>query len=338
MLATSVARIDTTRQELVFDTGRALKVERVLLATGARARMPGIRGMHLPGVATLRTADDANQLCRQWQAGQRLVIVGGGLIGCEVATTARKLGLDVSILEDSEELLQRVLGHRIGRWCRQRLEALGISVRLRTSVVEFTGTDRITGVVDADGRILPADSVIVSVGAACNTTVAELAGIDCAHGITVDDCGRTKVPGIFAAGDAASWPLRTGGRRSLGTYINSQRQAVAAASAMLGKPRPSPQLPLSWTEIAGHHIQVVGDIAGRGEYVTRGDLEDGPTLLFRLDSGEVQAAVSIDAPREFAMATRLVDAGARTTPEVLGDTGIELRTLYQPARKQAATP
>ncbi|PVG83182.1 pyridine nucleotide-disulfide oxidoreductase [Nocardioides gansuensis] len=336
VLDRTVERLDLGRRELVLDGGVALMADRVLLATGARARAAAIPGSELPGVATLRTANDTYELRRQWRPGQHLVVVGGGLIGCEVATTARKLGLDVTVIEASDELLQRVLGRRIGRWCRQRLEELGVAIRLNTGVAEFTGTDRLTGVIDTAGQVLSADSVIVCVGAEPETTLAEQAGLHCSRGVVVNDFGGTSAEGIFAAGDVASWPLRTGGRRSLETYINSQREAASVATAMLGRPIPAPQIPLSWTEIAGHHIQMVGDIEGSGEYVARGDLDDGPALLFRLDNGHVAAAVSVGAPRDFAMASRLVDAGVQVSQEALADADVELRQLYQAARSNAA--
>lgn len=336
VLDTTVVRLDVGHRELVLSNGVSINVDRVLLATGARARATTVPGAQLPGVVTLRTAHDTYELRRQWRPGQHVVVVGGGLIGCEVATTARKLGLDVTVLEASDELLQRVLGRRIGRWCRQRLEELGVAVQLNTGVAEFTGTDRLIGVIDTAGSVLSADSVIVCVGAEPETTIAEEAGLRCSRGVVVNDSGGTGAEGVFAAGDAASWPLRAGGRRSLETYINSQKQAVTVASAMLGSPIHSPQVPLSWTEIAGRHIQMVGDIEGSGSFVARGSLDDGPALLFRVDNGRVKAAISVGAPREFATATRLVDADVQVNQEALADSDVELRKLYQTARREAA--
>lgn len=332
-----VERLDVSGSALVLSDGVALQADRILLATGARARAADLPGADLPGVATLRSSGDAYALREHWRPGQHLVVVGGGLIGCEVATTARKLGLDVTIVESSDELLQRVLGRRLGRWCRHRLEDLGVAVRLGTGVREFTGTSQVTGVVDTSGQPLPADSVIVCVGAQPETTLAEQAGLRCGRGVLVDEVGSTSVDGVFAAGDVASWPLRAGGRRSLETYLNSQKQAATAASAMLGRPSPSPQVPLSWTEIAGHYIQIVGDIDGLGEHVTRGDFDEGPALFFRVgDDGGVAAAVAVSAQRDFAVASRLVDGGIVVSPEALADTDVELRELYRTARSTAA--
>lgn len=329
----TVVQLDLTRMEVRLDDDRYLRADRILLATGARARVPAIAVGAPSGVNTLRTARDVQRLRQQWQSGQRLIVVGGGLIGCEVATTARKLGLEVTIVEAADELLQRVLGRRVGGWCRTRLEELGISVILSTGVADFEGTDMITAVTTSDGRRLEADGALLCVGAEPEVRIAERAGLACHRGISVDDRGATAIEGVFAAGDAASWPLQGGGRRSLETYINSQKEAAAVAGAMLGRDVHAPQLPVSWTEIAGHRVQMIGDIEGSGEYVMRGALGGGPAVLFRLDDGRLTAAVAVDAPRDFAPATRLVEWNAAVQPEILGDPATELRKLVRAAQK-----
>lgn len=329
----TVVQLDLTRMEVRLDDDRYLRADRILLATGARARVPAIAVGAPSGVNTLRTARDVQRLRQQWQSGQRLIVVGGGLIGCEVATTARKLGLEVTIVEAADELLQRVLGRQVGGWCRTRLEELGISVILSTGVADFEGTDMITAVTTSDGRHLEADGALLCVGAEPEVRIAERAGLACHRGISVDDRGATAIEGVFAAGDAASWPLQGGGRRSLETYINSQKEAAAVAGAMLGRDVHAPQLPVSWTEIAGHRVQMIGDIEGSGEYVMRGALDGGPALLFRLNDGRLTAAVAVDAPRDFAAATRLVERNAAVQPEILGDPATELRELVRAALK-----
>lgn len=327
-----VAQLDKSRRHLRFADGGDLFADQVLIATGAKARAPQLQGGALAGVGTLRTVADVFTLRERWQSGQRLVVVGGGLIGCEVASTAHKLGLEVTILEAADELLTRVVGRRLGAWCRQRLEELGVTVRLGTAVAEFVGNDRLAAVISADGAQYPAESALVCVGAEPAVALAESAGLRCSRGILVDASGRTASEGVFAAGDVASWPLRSGGRRSLETYLNSQKQGTAAALAMLGRPVSTPQVPLSWTEIAGHRLQMVGDLEGPGDLVARGRPGEEPAIIFRLVDGEVSAAVAVDAPRDFACALRLVETGAVVVPETLGDTTIPLRELQQATR------
>jgi biphenyl 2,3-dioxygenase ferredoxin reductase subunit len=175
-----------------------------------------------------------------------------------------------------------------------------------------------------------ADLVLVSIGADPADELARAAGIACARGVLVDATGASSCPQVFAAGDVAAWPLRGGGQRSLETYLNSQAQTEAAASAMLGKPVPALQVPTSWTEIAGHRIQMIGDAEGPGEIVLRGDAQNGqPLVLFRLLDGCVEAATAINAAKEFSVATRLVGARVPVSAGQLQDVGLNLRDLLK---------
>ena len=295
--------LDTAKREIRLDDGTTLTAGVIVAAMGSRARGCSLAGADLAGVATLRTLDDVDRLRRDWTPGMRLVVMGGGLIGCEVATTARKLGLDVTILEASDELLVRVLGRRVGAWIAQLVE------------------QRI------ENRRFDADAALICIGAEPADRLAREAGLICERGIVVDGRGATRAEGIFAVGDVASWPLRDGGRRSLETYLNAQRQAVAVAASILGKNEAAPQTPVSWTEIAGHRMQIGGDIEGPGEIVARGTLGAGPALLFRLQDGKVRAVVAVDAPRDFAVAIKLVEWEAHIPPEALEDSNMSLRDL-----------
>lgn len=334
-LGRRVSRLDVASRQIQFESGAALAYDRLLLATGARARRVAVRGCDLAGVHTLRDFADSLALRHALQTGQSLVIVGGGLIGCEVATTARKAGVKVTILEAGDELLLRVLGHRTGAWCRAELERLGVQVERNAQAACFEGEGRVRAVVCADGRRVAADLVLVSIGADPADELARAAGIACTRGVLVDATGASSCPQVFAAGDVAAWPLRGGGQRSLETYLNSQAQAETAASALLGQPVPVLQVPTSWTEIAGHRIQMIGDAEGPGEVVLRGDAQNGqPLVLFRVRNGCVEAATAIDAPKEFSVATRLVGARVPVCAGQLQDAGVNLRDLLK-ARPEA---
>lgn len=324
---TAAAAIDLQTRTVELDNGTRLVADRILIATGSEARCPALLGRDLTGVGTLRKLQDAERLRRDLMPGQQLVIVGGGLIGCEVATTARKLGLEVTILEATGELLQRVLGRGLGASCRRHLEALGISVVLNAGVARFEGRERLESVITVDDSRHPADHALICVGAAPATALASAAGLACDQGIVVDASGATSVEGIYAAGDVASWPLRSGGRRSLETYLNSQKQAAAAAAAMLGIPAPHLQVPLSWTEIAGHRLQMIGEIEGQGIIVERGDVEGGSGILFRLSEGKVQAAIAVESARDFSVAMRMVEDQSRIDAAILRDETISMRDV-----------
>ncbi|MFZ2661293.1 MAG: FAD-dependent oxidoreductase [Rhodoferax sp.] len=329
-LGRRVSRLDLASRQIQFESGAPLAYDRLLLTTGARARRVAIPGGDLAGIHTLRDLADSLALRQALQPGQSLVIVGGGLIGCEVATTARKVGVKVTLLEAGDELLLRVLGHRTGAWCRAELERLGVQVERQAQASHFEGEGRVRAVVCADGRRVAADLVLVSIGADPADELARTAGIACARGVLVDATGASSCPEVFAAGDVAAWPLRGGGQRSLETYLNSQAQAEAAASAMLGKPVPALQVPISWTEIAGHRIQMIGDAEGPGEIVLRGDAQNGqPLVLFRLLDGCVEAATAINATKEFSVATRLVGTRVPVSAGQLQDVGLNLRDLLK---------
>lgn len=329
MSGRSVTGLNVDTRTISLNDGSTLAADSIVIATGSRARRLAVPGSQLAGVVTLRTYDDVQPLRLGWTPATRLVIVGGGLIGCEVATTARKLGLKVTILETADELLVRVLGRRIGAWLRGLLTELGVQVNLGTGVAAFRGDGHLEEVVANDGRRFAADNALICIGAEPSDQLARQAGLACDGGVIVDDRGATLAEGVFAVGDAASWPLLDGGRRSLETYMNAQRQASAVAATIMGKSGSAPQVPVSWTEIAGHRMQMAGDIEGPGDFVLRGTLGDGAALLFRLRDGRVQAVVAVDAPRDFAMAARLVEARAALGPARLADLSNNMRDLVR---------
>lgn len=247
-----------------------------------------------------------------------------------MATSARKAGLEVTILECADELLTRVLGRQIGAWCREQLEAMGVRIELNAHISHLSGERSVRSLVFADGREVEAELVLVSIGGDPEDTLLNAAGVACNQGVVVDACGQTSSPDIYAAGDVAVWPLRHGGRRALETYINSQQQAEAAVAAMLGEYNPVPQVATSWTEIAGHRIQMIGDMQGPGEYVQRGEFEPNQqTVLFRVLDGKALAAVAINSTKDFGGVSRLVMSEIEIVPDHLADTDISIRELLK---------
>ena len=336
-LGVRVTGIDVVRRQVFFESGNPLAYDRLLLATGVRARRMAIMGCELAGIHPLRDSTDSIALRQELEPGKSLVIIGGGLIGCEVATTACKAGIKVTILEAGDELLLRVLGPKVGAWCRAELELMGVRVELNAQASHFEGKGNVGAVVCADGRRVVADVVLISIGAEPADELARAAGIACGRGVLVDATGTSSCPEVFAAGDVAAWPLRAGGQRSLETYLNSHMQAETAAAAMLGNPVPAPQVPTSWTEIAGHRIQMIGDFEGPGEVVLRGDVQNGqPLVLFRLLDGNVEAVTAINAVKEYSIATRLVIGRVPVSAKQLQDANFNLRELLK-AKAQSCT-
>ena len=332
-LGEPVSEIDPKNRVVTLGEGAvSIPYDRLLIASGSRARYAAIEGGGLEGVFYLRDGADSVALRQVMTPEKSLVIVGGGLIGCEVATTACSLGLDVTILEAADELLLRVLGRETGAWCRSQLEGIGVKVKLNAHVSCFEGKQSIRGVVCADGSNLMCDLVLVSVGAVPADALARDAGLDCERGIKVDAEGKTSCTDIFAAGDVALWPSENGGRRSFQTYINSQKQAEIAARAMLNIPSGSPssaQISSSWTEIAGHRLQMLGDIDGPGELVVRGDWRDESLILFRHYDDQIEAVIAINLPKDFSVASRFLTSKVPVFVDQLQDAAINLRVLLK---------
>jgi biphenyl 2,3-dioxygenase ferredoxin reductase subunit len=326
----NVTNIDPATGMLTLDSHITVEVDRIVLATGSRARRLVVPGAGLDGVHHLRTWADSLSLRRAIQPGTNLVVIGGGLIGCEIATTATKLGAKVTLVEAGGELLERVLGPTIGAFCRKELVAMGVAIHLNSQIEAILGTGVVSAVQLSGGGKLDARAVLVSIGGEAVTELAANAGLKCASGIVVDAMGQTSHPNVYAAGDVARWPVRSGGQRCLETYLNSQAQGETVARAILGKGQPLPQVPKSWTEIAGHRIQVVGDIVGPGTEIVRQKAEGSSAIHFRVaPDGIAAAAVSIDAPAEFAMAMRMVEGQVKPDLRQLADPEVALRTLLQ---------
>lgn len=331
LLGERVTQLDIRRGELSLSSGSTVRADKVLLCTGARARKPAIPGIDLPGVHTLRTDRDSFAVRYSAGSGKEVVIMGGGLIGCEVASTLSKSGCKVTIVEAAPALLLRVLGG-VGGWMQAQLASLGVNVLVNSQVEAIEGSKSVTGVRLASGAKLPADLVLVAIGAKPNVELAAVAGLECAGGIVVDASGATGSETIFAAGDAANWPIRGGGRRSFETYLNSQSQAQIAAAAMLGQAVPAEQVPNSWTEIAGYCLQMAGDIAGPGEILHRGVLGGGPSLAFRIHDGRTEGVIAFDTPADFGVAKRMVDDRSIVSADELLDPTIRLRDIHKKSR------
>ncbi|MEJ0024915.1 MAG: FAD-dependent oxidoreductase [Rhizomicrobium sp.] len=323
-----VVDLDPANGKITLHRGHGFHADRILIATGARARV--LRGgAALTGVHYLRNLADNRSLAAAMARARTMVVIGGGLIGCEVATTARKLGLSVTVVEASDELVARVLGRSIGQQCRAWLNDLGVATITDTTVLRMIGDSDVEAVELSNGRVVPADVVLVSIGAEPETALAKRISLPCRNGIIVDATGATSAPRIFAAGDAAAWPVRDGESRSLETYLNTQEQAAIVARSMLGTPRPMPQLPLAWTEIAGRYIQVAGQFTGPGEIVERTDADGIGSVSFRIHNERVVACVAIAATRSFALARRMVESELRIGAATLSDPNTSLRDLLR---------
>jgi 3-phenylpropionate/trans-cinnamate dioxygenase ferredoxin reductase component len=308
LLGVSASRLDIAATRVEISRGPALRYEQLLIATGAAPRtLPSLEGYD--NVATLRTLPDAQRLARALHRGARIVIVGAGFIGLEVAAAARARGAEVTIVEAASAPLASVLGPALGAWFADMHRSEGVEVLVSAQIDSVKGGRRARELVLAEGRRLRCDHVVVGVGVDPATRWLDGSGLD-SSGVIVDAAGRTAAPGVYAAGDAARVHDRALGRPVRTEHWEAAaRQGSAAARAMLGQ-EPAAMPPASfWSDQYGTRIQYVGYAAEADRAVTQGDLGGRQFAVEFTRAGATVAALLVGRPRELSEARRRVQAG-----------------------------
>lgn len=304
-LSTRAVRLLPVEKVVELADGSRVPYGALLIATGTRARTLPVPGGDLPGVFSIRAIDDVKHFRAAALPGARLVIIGGGYIGLEVAAKARKLGLEVSVVEGQARLLARVACTTISDFARNLHEGHGVAVLTGMGVTRLVGADRVTGVELADGRVLPADLVLSAVGAVPNSELAAEAGLAIDNGIRVDEATRTSVPGIFAAGDVASFPSRLYGRRiRLESVQNAIDQAKAAAKAINGSPIAYDPVPWFWSDQYDVKLQIAGLLDGFDRTECEGDVGAGRFCVRYFAGDRLLAVCSVNDPKSHMFARK----------------------------------
>ncbi|MFF2083065.1 NAD(P)/FAD-dependent oxidoreductase [Nocardia sp. NPDC058176] len=317
--AMRVEAINTDRATVRLGTGEVLGYDSLLLATGARARSLETAATR---VHTLRTRSDVTALQRAIDVGGSLLIIGGGLIGCEVAATARGLGAEVTLLNAGPVLLDRVVPESVSELVRGIHVEHGVEVENGVVTTQLVDTSDGVTATGADGRTWTAAVALVAIGSDPDTVLAEAAGLAVNDGIVIDQHYRTSAPGVFAAGDATTGfhPLR--GEFDRGQHWNSAMTAgAAAAKAILGHPAGPAEVPWGWTDQHGLSLQFAGWIHPHDDLVIDGTLDSRDFLAVALRDGRPVGAVAMARPRELRATRALIAAGepwSTTAPEVVG--------------------
>ncbi|MEV0481937.1 FAD-dependent oxidoreductase [Streptomyces sp. NPDC050508] len=296
-------RVDGAERVVLLDDGREVRADGVVVATGAVARnLPGTDG--LAGVHTLRTLDDARALRDELALGGRLVVIGGGFIGAEVASTAYALGLDVTVIEAAPTPLAGPLGETMGGIVSALHEAHGVRLLCGVGVKGLSGETRVDAVLLEDGRTVPADIVVVGVGARPCVEWLEGSGVELDNGVKCGADGRTSVAGVVAVGDCASWyDPQAGFHRRVEHWTGARERPDAAVAALLswgaveaGAPRP----PYFWSDQYGVKIQFAGHAAGADSVtVEEGAPGDRSFLAVYRCAGQPVAVLAMNQPRLF---------------------------------------
>jgi 3-phenylpropionate/trans-cinnamate dioxygenase ferredoxin reductase component len=326
--STEVAEVRVAEGEVVETDGTAHPYDRLLLAMGSQPRRPVMTGVHLDGLHLLRTLDDARGLRARLRPGNRVVIVGAGWIGCEVAAAARRSGCEVTVVEPMPLPLYRVLGDTIAGVFRDLHAEEGVVWKLGVGVFGFTGDadGRVTGVSLDDGSELPSDVTVVAVGATPRVELAhgaglELAGAVSGGGVTVDACLRTSAPDVYAAGDiAAHLHPRYGQRVRVEHWANAKDQGAHVAANLVGGAQPYAASPYFFSDQydLGLEFRGLADPLA-DELVVRGDLAAREFIAFWVRGDEVRAAMNVNVWNAGDVLSALVDSDIRVERTKLAD-------------------
>ncbi|WP_067452156.1 NAD(P)/FAD-dependent oxidoreductase [Actinomadura macra] len=330
LLGADVARLVPEERRVELADGASVPADKVLLTTGSRPRPLPVPGADLEGVHHLRTLDDAQAIRAALQDGAALVVVGGGFIGAELASSARALGNRVTMVELDHLPMRRVLGDDIAELLTRHHRERGVRVITQAGVERFEGGGtpgrRVRRVVTTDGQSIPADLVVVGVGVLPNDELAARSGLAVGDGVLVDEYCATSHPDVYAAGDVARHPNPVlGGPVRLEHFQNAQNQGMAAARSMLGKGEPYAQVPWFWSDQYELNIQMSGHPRPTDTVVWRGEPDDMRFTACYLRDGVLVAAIGVNRPRDVRAATGLIAARARPDENLLADTSVDIR-------------
>ncbi len=321
----TVEHIDRPVCSVRLASGEHVPYRWLVLATGGRVRRMNVPGGDLPGVHYLRTIDDVAEYRERLQPGLRLVIVGGGYIGLEVAAVAQKRGCKVTVLEMQPLVLNRVVAPEMSRFYTDVHTAAGVDIRLSAAVTAFEGNGKVERVRCA-AEAIDADLVIVGIGIIPNTELAAAAALTIDNGIVVDDCARTEDPRVLAVGDCANQPSGLyGGRIRLESVPNALGQGKAAASVILGKPEPFTEVPWFWSDQYDLKLQMTGLSRPGDQVVMRGDVAGKRFSACYLREGVFVACHSVNMAKDFLQSKKLIGQKWRPDPAKLADPSVALK-------------
>lgn len=305
--------------------GETLLYDNLILATGSTPRrLPSSIGGDLVGAYTIRKVADIDALTSEIVAKRRLVVIGGGYIGLEVAAVATKLDLEVTLIEAAPRILQRVASAETSDFFRNLHRSNGVHILENTQITRVVGSNRVEAVELANGTQIPADFVIFGIGIKPNTGLAEEAGLKVDNGVVTDTYGRTSDPHIWAAGDCATLPFR-GNQIRLESVGNAIDQAEVIAANISGRVTAYDAKPWFWSDQYDVKLQIVGLNVGHDHTVSRVSREGSLSVWYY--KGEILIAVdAMNDPRAYMIAKKLIESGMSPSPSSIDDATIDLKT------------
>jgi 3-phenylpropionate/trans-cinnamate dioxygenase ferredoxin reductase subunit len=320
-------RIDRAARTVEFADGGSVGYGHLILATGARQRRLEAPGVDLPGVYTLRNIADASALRERIAPGRKVVVVGAGFIGLEIAATASGLGAEVTVVEIARPM-GRAVSEFLSEFYAKAHQAFGARVLLGRGVKAITGEAKAEAVVLSDGQVVPAELVVVGVGVTAEDALARDCGLPCANGVVVDDHLATSDPAISAIGDCANFPHAALGFRTRRESIqNAVDQGKCVAARLAGKPEPYDALAWFWSDQGDLKLTIAGLSHGVDQWVVRGDPATRAFSAFGFRNGKLAVVESVNRAGDHAAAKRILAAAKTLTPEQAADPAFDIRAL-----------
>ena len=326
-LGNAVREIDPEHRTIMLEDGGSLTFTDLVIATGSRPRRLDAPGANLGNIFYLRSLEDADAIRDALVAGRRLVVVGGGYIGLEIASTAKGLGLEVRIIEAADRILGRVTAPEMSDYYTRAHRARGVEIELSAAVASFEGNGAVRGVV-CGVETIPADVVVIGIGIAPDVGLATSAGIHCDDGIVVDERCATSADHVYAVGDCTRHPNPILGRTlRLESVHNALEQARTAAANIAGTPTRYEQVPWFWSDQFDLKLQMVGMSQGYDTIVQRGSMDADDFAMFYLKDGVLIAVDAVNRPREFMACRKLVPERPRIDPVKLADESLPMQEM-----------
>ncbi|VVP94115.1 Rhodocoxin reductase [Pseudomonas fluorescens] len=332
-LTARVVGLERERRVLHLDDGRQVGFDELVVATGGAARPLTVPGGDLPGLHVLRGIGDCEKLATTLVAGSRLLVIGAGVIGMEVAATASAAGVSVTVLDVSDQIMRRCLPAPVSQWLAEQHQQVGVTLKSRVvvqSIVQYGDIYQVQ-VQGFEGvsEMLEAQQVLLAIGIDCDTGFLQEAGITCRNGVVVDaSCRSPDAPWCYAVGDVANCENAFYGRLlRQETWRNAENQALAVAQQIAGIAQPYGEIPWMWTDQLGHNIQVVGLIDDADAHVWRGDLAQGKATLVLLKAQRVVAAVMVNQGKERKALEALIRDRRPVDLALLGDVSVSLKAV-----------
>jgi len=327
-LSTWVEQIKRDTKQVLLQDGSSIEYGTLALTTGSTPRkLPAAIGGDLEGVYVARDKRDADLLAGEMRPGRRVLIIGGGYIGLEAAAVARHLGLEVTVIEMADRILQRVAAKETADIIRVIHETHDVVIREKTGLKHLIGKDgRVVGAELSDGSVIDIDFAIVGIGVVPNDQLAKEAGLDVANGIIVDEFARTSDPSIYAAGDCAVLPWQ-GGKIRLESVQNAVDQADAAAAVIAGGSAAYDPKPWFWSDQYDVKLQIAGFNLGYDETLLRPGAREGAHSIWYFRKGQFIAVDAINDAKAYVTGKKMLETGINPDKAILADGAADLKQL-----------